>query len=278
MKQIIHKFDEILDLIQGILLSVLVKIGPFFVALMPAMFTAYATYHTFAIEADHRLALFFGLVVGVAIETVGIVATHSAVDLYNAWQTGITQPIKFFVMAALVPVYVVTVALIVYFAPNAFTDLVRGLGIGSPFLTCIVYIAVALAGDIRRIEAKQEAIEDKQGALEADALVWEREKERLILEQKHNEKLARIEAKNRPIARPIERLELDDLPSNQGKNGKKEQNLDAVLMFLDGKPDASLAEIGRYIGRSKSTAENYVNELMDAGRLIKNGHGYEVKQ
>ncbi len=80
MKQIIHKFDEILDLIQGILLSVLVKIGPFFVALMPAMFTAYATYHTFAIEADHRLALFFGLVVGVAIETVGIVATHSAVD------------------------------------------------------------------------------------------------------------------------------------------------------------------------------------------------------
>lgn len=148
-------FDSFLDAIQSLLMSVLVKVGPFFVALMPALFMAYAIYHTFQDEAGPELAFVFAVVVGIAWETVGIIATHTATDLYNAVQKGATQPVKFWLMVALVPVYVFGVAGVVYFSQDAFTPLVKGLGIVSPFLTAIVYIAVALARDLNRTELAQ---------------------------------------------------------------------------------------------------------------------------
>jgi hypothetical protein len=152
------RFDHFLDAIQAILMSCLVKLGPFFVALMPSLFTAYSIFHTFKDEAGDYLALFFAVVVGVAIETVGIVATHTAIELYTAKQQEIIEPVKFQVMAWLVPVYVIGVAAIVGFSEDAFTPLVKGLGIASPFLTCIVYIAVALSRDLLRIETKRSLI------------------------------------------------------------------------------------------------------------------------
>lgn len=57
----------------------------------------------------------------------------------------------------------------------------------------------------------------------------------------------------------------------------KQQALNAVLTYLNDNPAASLNEIGQVIGRSKATAFNYVEELQQAGRLVKNGHGWEIK-
>jgi hypothetical protein len=57
---------------------------------------------------------------------------------------------------------------------------------------------------------------------------------------------------------------------------KKEQSLDTLLIYLADNPDASLSDIAAAIGRSRSTAGNYVNELTTDGRLHKNGHGWEV--
>jgi hypothetical protein len=292
-------FYNTLDAIQSMLMSVLTKIGPFTVALMPASFTAYAIYHTFEESAGHTLALFFALIVGGAWETVGIVACHTAIDLYNAAEDKLIQPVKFWVMLGLIPVYVIGVALVVYFSGDAFVPLVKGLGVASPFLTTITYTAVGLLRDIKRIEAQQASVEDRQAEIEAEqrriehereaeALAWQREKERLEMEQKHAEKLARIDAK-RSSPRSIERSssvqieqpeafkgsQLDVL--NVQKARDKEQNLNAVLDYLNDNPDASLNDIKQFIGvNSKSTALNYVNELQEAGRLVKNGHGWEV--
>ena len=52
--------------------------------------------------------------------------------------------------------------------------------------------------------------------------------------------------------------------------------LDVLLDYLDGQPGASLAQAGRAIARSKSTVANYTGELIDTGRLVKNGQGWEV--
>jgi hypothetical protein len=57
---------------------------------------------------------------------------------------------------------------------------------------------------------------------------------------------------------------------------QKEQSLDTLLIYLSDNPDASLSDIAAVIGRSRSTAGNYVNELTTDGRLHKNGHGWEV--
>lgn len=289
MTTLTQTFDNLLDAIQSVIMSILTKLGPFTVALMPASFTAYAIYHTFEPSAGARLALFFALVVGLAWETVGIVACHTAIDLYNAAEDKLIQPVKFWLMLALIPIYVLGVAGVVFFSQDAFVPLVKGLGIASPFLTAITYTAVALARDIRRIEAKQTEVDNRQAEAEAERRQWDRERVRLEMELKHAEKLARIDAKrsndrsnNRSNNGQIEQPEpfksgqLDVL--NGQKAQDKRQALNDVLTYLNDNPEASLNDIGRVIGRSKATAFNYVEELQTAGRLHKNGNGWEVRQ
>ncbi|MBE7553122.1 MAG: winged helix-turn-helix domain-containing protein [Anaerolineales bacterium] len=275
-------FDTLLDSIQSILLSILTKLGPFFVALMPALFTGYAIFRTFKAEASPELALFFALTVGIAWEVVGIVACHTALDLYNASETGIIQPGKFKLMAALVPVYVVGVAGVVYFSKEAFNPLVKGLGIASPFLTTIVYIAVALAHDISRTEAKREAIEDKQAQIEAEQREWQREKERLEMAQKHTERLAKIEGK-KPAS--LAKSEAHGSAEN-AQHGRyapplrvpKSEWRAQALFILRENPYIKGAELGRRLGASERTGQNILNELEQAGITLKNGNGWEVSR
>lgn len=63
---------------------------------------------------------------------------------------------------------------------------------------------------------------------------------------------------------------------NEERVASKEAALDALLAYLANNPDASLSDIADNIGRSRSTAGNYVNELTANGRLHKNGHGWEI--
>ena len=80
--------------------------------------------------------------------------------------------------------------------------------------------------------------------------------------------MARIEAsKNRPSERP----------EPKPKPVSKDEAISLILQFLADNPDASLREIGRQIGRPKSTTGNYVNELLQSGKLDKNGHGWIIK-
>jgi len=64
--------------------------------------------------------------------------------------------------------------------------------------------------------------------------------------------------------------------ANASRQAKKEQAQRALLSYQKDHPYASLSEIGQAIGRSKTTAGSYINELMDAGRLHKNGQGWQV--
>jgi hypothetical protein len=69
-------------------------------------------------------------------------------------------------------------------------------------------------------------------------------------------------------------------PKMDGLNAVRLANkaaaMDALLAYLADHPRASLAEAGQVIGRSKTTVGNYVNELNTAGRLRRNGNGWEV--
>lgn len=198
--------DGLLDDLQAILLSFLIKLGPFAVALMPALFTAYAIYYTFESEAGPALALCFALVVGLAFETVGIVATHTAIELYNGTEQGIISPVKTGLMIAMVPVYVIGVAAVVLFSEGAFTPLVQALGVASPFLTCIVYIAVALARDLSNIKAAQSKTGQHKISSEQEDKRLERELKRERLQIERELKLRELELKAQvqiEQARPI---------------------------------------------------------------------------
>ena len=278
-----QRFDCFLDAIQAILMSFLVKLGPFFVALMPALFTAYSIFYTFKPEAGPTLALCFAVVVGLAMETVGIVATHTAIDLYNAKQLGLVESVKFKLMSWLVPIYVLGVSSVIYFSEDAFTPLVKGLGIASPFLTCIVYIAVALARDLAQIAAKQSERDERQTILEDEQRVWERERERLQLEMKHEEKLARITAKRvKQAVNGGGQNAQNDVKShvfdavNLSKAKKKEQLIDRMLDIYVDNPNTGVSTVANQLNVSRQTVYNYLNEMEQAGRLRRNGQGVEV--
>lgn len=193
MQDYAELIDQVLDFFQAILLSFLIKLGPFFVALMPALFTGYAIFHTFETEAGFAMALLFAGTVGLAMETVGIVSTHTAIDLYNGWSEGRIQAFKAWLMALLVPVYVLGVAGAVWYSENAFTPLVKALGVISPFLTCIVYIAVALARDLSKIEQKKRAEQGAELKLKQEERSFERDLRRQRLGQEHELRLKQLE-------------------------------------------------------------------------------------
>lgn len=63
---------------------------------------------------------------------------------------------------------------------------------------------------------------------------------------------------------------------NEERLASKQESLNAKLTYLTDNPHASLADIAAAISRSRSTAGNYVNELVANGRLHKNGQGWEI--
>jgi predicted transcriptional regulator len=63
--------------------------------------------------------------------------------------------------------------------------------------------------------------------------------------------------------------------ANAGRKAKRARIMDAALDYLCTHPDASYSELGRHLDVSKSAASNYAGALVDAGRLKKNGKGWE---
>lgn len=51
----------------------------------------------------------------------------------------------------------------------------------------------------------------------------------------------------------------------------KAQAIDALIAYATGKPDASVTELAKVIGRSRETVYKYLDELEQAGRLHRNG-------
>lgn len=197
MSDIAKWIDDVLDTIQAVLLSVLIKLGPFAVALMPALFSGYAIYHTFAEQAGPKLAILFAVVVALAIETVGIVLAHTSIEMYNGFTAGVVDGVKLGLIVLLIPFYIVGVAGVVIYADGAFTPLVQALGVASPFLTCAVYVAVALARDLQNIKQKMSRVEQTEAEQSTAERQHERDlaKQRLAMEHERQLKQAELLAR-----------------------------------------------------------------------------------
>lgn len=74
---------------------------------------------------------------------------------------------------------------------------------------------------------------------------------------------------------PAERTPND---AERQPNERRTEALDAIVAHVTEHPGASLAELARVAGRSKSTVSAYVGALVEDGRLRRNGHGIEAVQ
>ena len=89
--------------------------------------------------------------------------------------------------------------------------------------------------------------------------------------------LQELRQQQRTLSQTAEALDTDSTArARQVREQAKQEAIVRLLAFLSANPYASLAEMGEAIGRSKSTANDYVTELQTNGQLHKNGHGWEV--
>lgn len=88
---------------------------------------------------------------------------------------------------------------------------------------------------------------------------------------------AQIRKQKVSVENAVENVKHGDLDGiNAQRQAEKLANLEKVLDYLASNPEASLSAIGEHIGKHKATAKNYTDELMTAGKLHKNGNGWEV--
>jgi hypothetical protein len=86
----------------------------------------------------------------------------------------------------------------------------------------------------------------------------------------------RDKARSTPPVQNVQNGDLNDI--NARRQTEKLANLEKVLDYLATNPEASLSAIGEHIRKGKVTAKNYTDELIAAGKLHKNGSGWEVSR
>lgn len=224
MQDIDRLIAGLFGLIQGMLVSFASMIAPWAVPLAPAAFAAYAVYGTALKQMEPGIAWWVGVATAIGLETVGISAAHTTVDLYNAWRDGQSEKLKVFVGAGLVVAYFfagIGVILLLEGTPPA----VKVVGTGAFVLALISYIGQVLRTDVRRI-ARGSQQEQKLADLELD---FQHQKELQQSGQQHELAIKRAELNAHA---KVERARLAQ--SQQEPNlSQLSERLDLALSQLD---------------------------------------------
>ena len=121
------------------------------------------------------------------------------------------------------------------------------------------------------VEGERKRIEQERQQQELDRLklVQEQGQTRLESEQRHTEKMARIEAKK-------------DVPRVSRKNNggvpkmSQAEMLKRILEHLEKNGDTHMTQLAEQLGTSRSTLYRRIDELQQAGKVHKNGEGWKV--
>lgn len=243
-KNVLYKERLAVDAVATTIKSNVVGVAAIIAALaipaVPAIFSGRGAYVLTRTWGDD-LSWWLAVTVAIAIEGAGLFLSWLATKTYSAWRKKVATEKEVLAMVGAVVLYALIIIALI-----SFSDAPTGLKVIMafvPLLGIAFYIGMGFETDLaNRLD---EAAAEKR--------------------QKREERAA---SRNRPKERPTDRP----------KTVSKDEAIALIVRYLAENPDASLSEIGRQIGRPKSTAGNYVNELMSKGQLKKNGHGWEVKQ
>lgn len=284
--------ERILKAIQKMILDVLTTLGPFITALMPASFTFIAVHDMFGYKGE-TISLILAILAALSIESVGIVTSHRAVDMYNAADKGLVQPVKFKISLFLIPVYVLSVVGIMLFAREFFDSLSLAIGIASPFMTLAVYIAMALGRDADGLEEKIIAQETSKAELDAaqviraqviedDERAHKQKMERVNEDNKHALKLARESFKSsvqdtvqKDVQDTVQKdvkgtvqSGVQDIKGTVQNVQSKIEKLDTLRQLKLDNPNLGATDLARRLGVARQTIYNYEKELAETNGSI----------
>jgi hypothetical protein len=203
-----------------------------------------------------------GLVAGAIIEVLGLTATSTALMLweYNESKRKTDPSAPFLLAVVLVGFYYIsTVGLTVLL------DITPGLARFAP----VIFPTLALVGTINlavRAQHKQ-----RVGAIES--VKAERKAKRQGRRQSTRQVAAVGTSKEASNNGKMD-TNFDTLQAH--RMSKRDARLDALLTFYLDNPNAGPSDAARAVGVSRQTIYTYHTELETAGKLRKNGDGWEV--
>lgn len=190
--------DAIVSTLGTNIISFATLAGTVTMAAVPALFTGTSVYILTRPAWGEQMARIAGWTTAIGVEAVGMVASHVALKLYRSWRDKQTTGLEFVLAICLMVIYILTVAGIVLFV-EGLSGTLQAIGVGSPVLATVLYVARGLYLDVRfrevqsRIRARKQQAED-EAAAKRDAEL-EAELKRLRAQQSHELKMRELELK-----------------------------------------------------------------------------------
>jgi len=240
-----------LDRVETASIDIVAKIAPWFAPVPTAYLVGRATVNHLSWPPA------IGVVAAIVIESLGLATTATALELYqyNQCKRKVDTAAPFHLALVLVVIYFI-VATGLTIALDIFPNLASYAPAIFPALSLTGVTVIALRSDhsrrIQRITDEKTAQRDARQAFKSNSQI------------NHNSS-AQNAAQN------------DVLGSvNRTRQARRTVHLDSLLKAYQENPTMGITEAAKLIGVHRNTIYNYTNELIKAGRLHKNGHGWEV--
>jgi hypothetical protein len=247
-------FTERVDQLESIAVDLVAKVAPWCAPLPTAYLVGRAT------VVHLQWPAWVGFVAAVIVESLGLATAATALVLreYNASKRKTDPPAPFALALALVGVYFVVAT-----GLTVLLDIAPALAVYSP----AIFPTLSLTGvTVLAIRA-----DHKRRLAGIESVKAERKEARKSGRQTGDAQPSRSASNNGKTYADLDALQAARL-------SKRDARLDALLTFLASNPSAGPTEAGAAIGVSRQTVYTYAGELEAAGRLRKNGNGWEVTQ
>ncbi len=237
--------------------AIAIGVGPWLVPLGPAIIFGYALYKSAPSDmAEFRIVT--AIAVGIALIVAGAVSSHTAIVSGGARPWSLVIGYIFLEIAGL---WLMSV-----------TFDVKIVGTVASLLTLIVYLSRSSAKEIDATKAKVEAADQTKLDFQVDQARLNADHQRQMTardaDQKHVERLARIEAKAVQTGVPTSVPKVSQV--------KSLETLKADILAELGQETPNLTQLASRLDIGRSTLYRHLGTLAGQGKVIKNGNGYEV--
>ena len=249
-------FTERIDQLENVAVDLVAKLAPWCAPLPTAYLVGRAT-----VTHLHWPA-WVGLVAAVIVESLGLATTATALVLrdYNASKRKSDPQAPYTLALALVSVYFVVAT-----GLTVILDIVPGLAVYAP----AIFPTLSLTG----VTVLALRSDHKRRLADIESVKMERKEARQGRRQ-NRRRVGDVGPSKSASSYGSFGANLDAL--HAARLSKRDARIDALLTFLASNPDAGPTGAGAAIGVSRQTVYNYTAELEGAGRLRKNGNGWEV--
>lgn len=238
--------------------AVAIGLGPWLVPLGPAIIFGYALF----VSAPDNMAEFRAITavsVAIGLIVAGAVSSHNAV-ISGGWR-------PWSLVVGYIALEIVGLLLM------SVTFDVKIVGTVASLLTLIVYLSRSTAKeiDMAQIEAKKIDTVKRDFQIEQARLNAEhkRQKDQRDADQKHDERMAKIEAKK--ASQMIVPKSVPKVSRNKSLEALKPE----ILAEL-GQEKPNLTQLASRLEIGRSSLYRHLGTLAETGEVVKNGNGYEL--